>query len=396
MAGAQQIEKVQPALRWPGGEEGEAVVADVRGVFIAPGVAGTGVIDNSVFSSLIKLLRLFLQSLMLGLGAWLAIERQISPGSMFAASLLFGRAMAPVEQIIGAWRHLAGAREAYGRLGDLLRAVPLAPDRMPLPDPKGALSLQRVVFAPQGLDHPVIKGIDLTIGSGEAVGIIGPSAAGKSTLARLLIGIWRPSGGVVRLDGADVSQWDRDHLGQHIGYLPQDTELFSGTISSNIARFQDARSDAVVQAASRAGVHEMVLRLPNGYDTEIGEGGMILSAGQRQRIGLARALFGNPRLIVLDEPNSNLDIEGEQALIRAVGELKAGGATVIVITHRPSVLFAVDRIIGLRDGAVEMDGSRAEILARIFPQPGRGPQTPDPGSVEPLKRVGMRQPAEQG
>ena len=332
---------------------------------------------------------------MLGLGAWLAIERQISPGSMFAASLLFGRAMAPVEQIIGAWRQLIGAREAYGRLGDLLRAVPPAPDRMTLPDPQGALSLQRVVFAPQGLDHPVIKGIDLTIGRGEAVGIIGPSAAGKSTLARLLIGVWRPSGGVVRLDGADVSQWDRDHLGQHIGYLPQDTELFSGTISGNIARFQDAQSDAVVQAANRAGVHEMVLRLPNGYDTEIGEGGTMLSAGQRQRIGLARALFGNPRLIVLDEPNSNLDIEGEQALIRAVGELKAGGATVIVITHRPSILFAVDRIIGLRDGAVEMDGSRAEILARIFPQPGRGHQTPDQGPAEPLKRVGMRQPVEQ-
>ena len=193
---------------------------------------------NSFFSSLIKLLRLFLQSLMLGLGAWLAIERQISPGSMFAASLLFGRAMAPVEQIIGAWRQLVSAGEAYGRLGDLLRAVPPTPDRMTLPDPQGALSLQRVVFAPQGLDHPVIKGIDLTIGRGEAVGNIGPSAAGKSTLARLLIGVWRPSGGAVRLDGADVSQWDREHLGQHIGYLPQDTELFSGTISGNIARFR--------------------------------------------------------------------------------------------------------------------------------------------------------------
>jgi PrtD family type I secretion system ABC transporter len=348
---------------------------------------------NSFFSSLIKLLRLFLQSLMLGLGAWLAIEHQISPGSMFAASILFGRAIAPIEQMIGAWRQLIGAREAYGRLGDLLRAFPPRPDRMQLPDPQGALSLKRLVFAPQGVDHPIIKGIDLAIARGEAVGIIGPSAAGKSTLARLLIGVWRPGSGVVRLDEADVSQWDRDHLGRHIGYLPQDVELFSGTVSDNIARFQESRPDAVVQAASQAGVHEMILRLPNGYDTEIGEGGAILSAGQRQRIGLARALFGDPRLVVLDEPNSNLDIEGEQALIRAVVQLKADGATVIVITHRPSILVAVDRIVGLRDGMVEMDGPRAEILARIFPPPVRPVQAA--GAAEPLKWPAMRQPAEQ-
>ncbi|UEM22401.1 type I secretion system permease/ATPase [Skermanella mucosa] len=350
---------------------------------------------NSFYSSLIKLLRLFLQSLMLGLGAWLAIERQISPGAMFAASILFGRAMAPVEQMIGAWRQFVGVREAYGRLGDLLRAVPPNPERMQLPDPEGALSLTRLIFAPQSADRAVIKGIDLSIGRGEAVGIIGPSAAGKSTLARLMVGVWRPSAGVVRLDDADVSQWDREQLGRHIGYLPQDVELFSGTVSDNIARFQETRADAVVQAANRAGIHDLILRLPDGYDTEIGEGGAILSAGQRQRIGLARALFGNPRLVVLDEPNSNLDIEGEQALTRAVSQLKADAATVIVITHRPSILVAVDRIIGLRDGTVEMDGPRGEILARIFPPPGRPAQAQSPTIVEPSKWSETRRPVEQ-
>ncbi len=255
---------------------------------------------------------------------------------------------------------------------DLLAAEPPRGFGMQLPRPQGRLSVERLVFAPPGFDRPLIKGISFDLPAGQGLGLIGPSAAGKSTLARLLVGAWKPNVGHVRLDGADVYSWSRADFGRHVGYLPQDIELFAGTVRDNIARFQDAEPAEIVEAARKAGIHEMILRLPNGYETEIGEGGAALSGGQRQRIALARALFGSPCLLVLDEPNANLDSEGEQALAQTLVELKAAGTTIVVIAHRPAVLNTVDKIIVLRDGAIEMFGPRAEIVARLAgPQPVR-------------------------
>jgi ATP-binding cassette subfamily C exporter for protease/lipase/ATP-binding cassette subfamily C protein EexD len=317
--------------------------------------------------------RQVLQTAMLGVGAYLVIEQRVTPGVMIAATIILGRALAPVEMMIAGWKQLVEARAAYRRLDELLGREPAPQSGIELPPPQGAVAVERVVFTAPGLERPIIKGVSFQLRPGEALAILGPSAAGKSTLARLLVGVWRPTAGVVRLDGADVSQWPHEQLGPHIGYLPQDVELFAGTVAENIARLGEVASDAVIDAAVRANVHETILRLPQGYDTPIGEGGSALSAGQRQRIALARALYGAPRLVVLDEPNANLDGEGELALVRAMQGLREAGATQVIITHRPSLLTAVDTVLVLQDGAVQQFGPRDEVLLRLRRAMGTGP-----------------------
>ncbi|RYF84110.1 MAG: type I secretion system permease/ATPase [Comamonadaceae bacterium] len=312
-----------------------------------------------------KFVRMALQSLVLGLGALLVIEGEITAGMMIAASILMGRTLAPVEQVIGAWKMVAGARSAYERLDKLLSENPPREPGMPLPPPNGNLSVEGVMAAPPGMPTPVLRGVSFAIEAGEVLGVIGPSASGKSTLARLLVGVWRAQGGKVRLDGADVSQWNKDALGPYLGYLPQDIELFSGTISDNVARFGEVDAEKVVQAATLAGVHELILRFPKGYDTLLGDGGAGLSGGQKQRIGLARALYGLPRLIVLDEPNSNLDDAGERALSAALTQLKALGRTVVVISHRTNLLNVTDKLLLLADGQVQAFGASREVLASL-------------------------------
>ena len=316
---------------------------------------------GGVLTSLSRFLRQFLQVVMLGVGAWLVIEQTSTSGVMIAATILLSRALAPVESAIAGWKGLVDARSAYARLVAVLASEPKGPAPTELPAPKGAVSVERVVFGLRGQDRPVIKGISFEISAGETLAIVGPSAAGKSTLTRLLVGLWKPTSGAVRLDGADISSWPRERLGPHIGYLPQDVELFAGTVSDNIARLGEIDSPAVIQAAMRANAHEMILRLPQGYDTPVGEGGAFLSAGQRQRVALARALYGNPRLVVLDEPNSNLDIEGDNALTEALLTLKSDGVTVVIVTHRTSFLALGDKVLLLREGAVEKFGTPVEI-----------------------------------
>jgi ATP-binding cassette subfamily C protein EexD len=310
-----------------------------------------------------------MQSLILGLGAWLAIDKQISPGLMIGGSILLGRALAPIDLMIGSWKQFLTARTAYERLNGLLAGFPPEADRMPLPPPQGSLRAEQVVIAPPGCKVPVIKNVSFAIEAGSFVALIGASASGKSTLARALLGIWPAAGGAIRLDGADVMQAERSLVGPYIGYLPQDIELFDGTIAENIARFGEVDANHVVDAAIAAGVHEMILRLPQGYDTEIGGGGGALSAGQRQRVGLARAMYGKPVLVILDEPNSNLDDVGEQALAKALLVLKQRGCTVIVITHRGGILSIVDRIMVLNEGALALDGPRDEVLAKLGQRP---------------------------
>ncbi|MFM2043664.1 MAG: hypothetical protein RLY86_2240 [Pseudomonadota bacterium] len=312
-----------------------------------------------------KFVRLFVQSAILGVGAWLAIRQEITPGEMIAASIIMGRGLAPVEQAIGAWRQFVAARGAYARLDDLLKSFDDDKEAMELPPPTGVVAVERVVAVPPGGTVPTIKGVSFALEAGEAVAIVGPSAAGKSTLARLLVGVWAPQSGSVRLDGADVYSWNHENLGPYIGYLPQDVEIFDGSIKDNIARFGKVESEAVIKAAQLAGVHEMILRLPDGYDTVIGPGGIALSGGQRQRLGLARAVYGDPSFVVLDEPNSNLDSDGETALVQALSKLKTQGATVILISHRPSVMNHVDKILVLKDGMVDMFGPRQDVLSKL-------------------------------
>lgn len=321
-----------------------------------------------ILTTLSKSFRVITQSLILGLGALLALEQEISPGMMIAGSLLLGRALAPIDLLVGTWKGFTLARAQYERLGQLLESIPEDDESMSLPAPKGNLSVEGVYVTPPGGRNPVVSGVAFELAAGEALGIVGPSASGKSCLARALLGIWPTIGGKVRLDGADIFSWDRRELGPHIGYLPQDIELFDGTISENICRFGEIEPDKIVEAARLSGVHELILRLPNGYDTVIGGSGGILSGGQRQRIGLARAVYGNPKLIILDEPNSNLDDQGERELVSALQRVKERGCTVIVITHRTMVLMCVDKILVMKDGSAVSFGPREQVLANLMPQ----------------------------
>lgn len=318
-----------------------------------------------------KVLRLLFQSMILGLGAYLVLQAEMTAGMMIAGSIIMGRALAPIDQMIGSWKGFVNARGAYGRLNELLEQIPQDNRRMSLPAPRGDVAIETVAAAPPGVRMATIRGINFAVSAGEHVGIIGPSAAGKSTLARVLLGIWPAQVGNVRLDGAEVTHYNRDELGPHIGYLPQDIELFDGTISENIARFGEVDPEKVVKAAKKAGVHEMVLELPNGYDTYISSTSGALSGGQRQRVGLARALYGDPVLVVLDEPNSNLDDAGERHLSQAIQTLKSEGVTLFVISHRTSVLKNMDKLLVLKEGQVSMFGPRDEVLAQFAKKPQR-------------------------
>lgn len=316
-------------------------------------------------ASFTKFLRLAMQSLILGLGAWLVIERSATMGAMFAGTLLLARALHPVELIVGSWRNIASTRGALERLKGLLAASPVQDDKLTLPRPMGRVEVQAVSCGVRGTGRIILSRIDFTIQAGEIVGVIGPTGSGKSTLAKLLVGLVTPFSGAVRLDGADLAKWPRETLGSYLGYLPQDVELFSDTVASNIGRFREGEDSSVVDAAQQAGVHEAILALPEGYDTRIGEGGSVLPGGLRQRIGLARAIYGSPCLVVLDEPNSNLDTDGEAALADCIRQLKMWGTTVVIISHRPAALNVVDKVLVLKDGSQVAYGPRDEVLKRL-------------------------------
>jgi ATP-binding cassette subfamily C exporter for protease/lipase len=320
---------------------------------------------NAKINAITKFIRVLWQSLALAVGALLVIENQISPGMMIACSILLGRALSPVEQLIGTWKQLSSVRNSYNRLTQLLTAFPQRAKKMALDQPKGYLSIEQMGVAREGSNKLILKGININVQPGDALAIVGPSASGKSTLARAIVGILKPTQGTIRIDGADLHQWDKNRLGPSIGYLPQNIELFAGSVAENISRFNDVDPEQVISAAKMAGVHDMILRLPEGYDTVLGAGGAGLSGGQKQRIALARALYGLPSLIVLDEPNSNLDELGETALVNAVEALIAAKSTVIVITHRPSILAKMNKLLVLQDGAIQLFGPKDQVLDRI-------------------------------
>ncbi len=319
-----------------------------------------------VISAWSKFTRTTMQSAVLGLGALLVLQGQMTPGMMVVASILVGRGLAPVDQLIQVWKHWSSTRSSYQRLSELLDTNPVRALGMPLPAPTGKLVVEAVTAVPPGAAVPSIRGLSFQLEAGDVLGVIGPSGAGKSTLARLLVGVWPSVAGHVRLDGAEVHHWPKHELGPHLGYLPQNIELFAGTVSENIARFGSVDPEQVVKAAQRAGVHEMVLRLPQGYDTLLGDSGAGLSGGQRQRLGLARALYGDPAFVVLDEPNSNLDDAGESALVAAVSDLRQRGRTVVLITHRSTVLGASNKLLVLADGTSRLFGATREVLAELM------------------------------
>ncbi|WP_082876991.1 type I secretion system permease/ATPase [Hydrogenophaga crassostreae] len=312
-----------------------------------------------------KFVRVSLQSLILGMGALLVLENHITPGMMIVGSILMGRAMAPVDQLIGMWKGWSNTRSAYRRLSELLANNPQRPDRMALPRPEGRVAAEAVTVVPPGATVPALRNLSFALPAGEAMAVIGPSGSGKSTLARVLVGVWPAAAGTMRLDGSDVYQWDKAQLGPHVGYLPQDVELFSGSISENIARFGEVNAEQVIQAAQRAGVHDMIQHLSQGYDTPLGDGGAGLSGGQKQRIGLARALYGDPSFVVLDEPNSNLDEAGEQALVSAITDLKQRGKTLVLITHRPNIIGITQKLLLLKDGIPQLFGPTDQVLAEL-------------------------------
>ncbi|MEX2131825.1 MAG: type I secretion system permease/ATPase [Pseudohongiellaceae bacterium] len=319
-----------------------------------------------ILTSVSKTFRMVTQSLMLGLGAYLALRQEISPGMMIAGSLLLSRALGPIDLLVATWKGFSVARAQYERLGQLLEQIPDKKEKMSLPAPTGNLVAEQVVVVPPGSQVMVVKGVNFELNAGEALGIVGPSASGKSSLARALLGIWPCYSGKVRLDGADIAAWNRIELGPHLGYLPQDIELFDGSIAENICRFGAIDAEKIVEAAQLAGVHELILRFPQGYDTVIGGAGGVLSGGQRQRIGVARAVYGEPKLLVLDEPNSNLDDQGEHELGEAIHRIKNRGCTVVVITHRPLLLQSVDKILVMKEGAALAFGPKDQILANLM------------------------------
>ncbi|MBJ9976772.1 type I secretion system permease/ATPase [Pseudomonas sp. S75] len=317
---------------------------------------------SAAITAVSKSVRLALQSLVLGLGAWLALEQLISPGMMIAGSILMARVLAPIDQLIAVWRQWGAARQSAERLGLLLRRYPALPSAMPLPAPRGQLRVEQLSATVPGGQRLCLNGVTFALAAGQSLGLIGTSGSGKSTLARLLVGAASPVSGKVCLDGAALAQWDRQALGAHVGYLPQDVQLFAGSIAENIARLGPVDADAVVAAAQLAGVHELILQLPQGYDTRLGDGGAGLSGGQRQRIGLARALYRLPALVVLDEPNANLDEAGERALLAALAALKAHGRTLVMISHKSSLLLGLDQLLVLHGGQVQQFGPTARVL----------------------------------
>ena len=349
----------------------------------------------NLISTLAKLVRLGLQVAIMGAAAYLTILQEVTPGAMIAASIILGRAMAPVEQSITVWKTLVDARAAYRRIQLLLRHSPNRDDEITLPTPTGKLSVEGVTYLPPGLKEPLLKNVSFALNPGESLGLIGPSGAGKTQLAYQIMGIHVPSSGHVRLDGASLSSWNPDARGQYIGYLPQDVELFTGTVRENISRLAEASSEEVIAAAQVAGVHELILRLPEGYDTRIGEGGVPLSGGQRQRVGLARAVFGGPKLILLDEPNANLDSSGEQALEGAMERLRRKKTTVILITQRPNILRRVDKVLVIKEGAVELFGPREQALAAMSGAVAKVQGRPQPAAAR-VGQQGHPQPARVG
>jgi ATP-binding cassette subfamily C protein RsaD len=339
--------------------------------------------------SIIKFLRQVVQTLILGGGAYLAINGKITPGAMIAASILVGRALAPIEQAVGQWKSFIGARGSWDRLQEMFRGEASAGARMSLPPPRGRLLVEAATIAPPGSQRPTIANVSFLLEPKTTLGVIGPSAAGKSSLVRALVGVWPTLGGAVRLDGFDLKQWDPEALGKYVGYLPQDVELFSGTVAENIARFAPYESADVIEAAQLAGVHTMIQGMANGYDTQIGDGGAALSGGQRQRLGLARTIYRRPPLLVLDEPNANLDAEGEQALANAIAQLKAS-STIVFVTHKTNLLSLADKILVLRAGAVAGFGDRDDVLNQILGAPA--PLSPPP-SAPPSKAPQSHQAA---
>jgi ATP-binding cassette subfamily C protein len=314
-----------------------------------------------------KFFRAFLQIIILGTGGYLAIQREITPGGIIAGSIIIGRALQPMELAVGNWKGFVAARGAYRRLKILFELAGSSAARMSLPRPEGAVGVETVFAGAPGSREAILRGVSFTLPVGEALCIVGPSGAGKTTLARVMVGIWPVVNGAVRLDGYDLSQWDAQELGQYIGYLPQDVELFSGTVAQNISRFQDdVNPEDVIAASELAGCHEIIQHMAEGYNTQIGEGGQALSGGQRQRVALARALYGNPSLVVLDEPNSNLDSSGEEALTAAIQELKSRGTTVVLITHKLNILAIADKVLVMAAGVAQAFGPRDEILSQLM------------------------------
>jgi ATP-binding cassette subfamily C protein len=326
-----------------------------------------------------RVMRMLLQSFVLAVGAYLVINQEATAGIIIASSILVSRALAPVELSIANWKGFQGARQSWRRLSDIMNAIPPKVPPMSLPAPIEAVSVEALTVMPPGLQRAVIQDIGFKLYAGQGLGVIGPSAAGKTSLARALVGVWQPLRGKVRLDGASLDQWSPEALGRHIGYLPQDVELIDGTVAENIARFdQNPDAEAIIRAGRGAAVHDLILRLPEGYETKVGEGGSTLSAGQRQRIALARALYGEPFLVVLDEPNSNLDAEGDQALSRAIMDVRNRGGIVVIVAHRPNALQSVDMVLAMANGRQQAFGPKDEVLQRVL-DPAR--QTPRPMKV---------------
>lgn len=323
---------------------------------------------SAIIQAVTRFLRMALQVAITGVGAYLALHNHITSGSIIAASILAGRALSPFDAAIAVWKSLVEARGAYESLNKSLANTPVRPEGITLPEPKGRLDVEKVFYGIPNRNIPILRNINFSLNAGEALGVVGPSAAGKSTLAKMVVGLAKPLSGAVRLDDGDVYHWKREQFGKYTGYLPQDIELFSGSVKENIARMSpDASDESIVKAAQMACAHEMIMQLPNGYDTEIGPGGAGLSPGQRQRVGLARALFGDPRLLILDEPDASLDTDGERALIQALMTAKASKITTLVITHRRSLLFVVDKLLVMKEGEMVMFGPAAQVMKSLAP-----------------------------
>lgn len=335
------------------------------------------------FTTTTKAFRLFLQSAMLGLGAYLVLQGEMTPGGMIAGSILLGRALAPIEQAIGQWALIQRAAKGWTTLAELLASVPPEEPRTPLPDPRAILEMQQVTVVAPGESQAALKSITFKLQPGQALGVIGTSGAGKSTLARAITGVWRPAGGEIRLDGASLEQYDPAALGRHIGYLPQRVQLFEGTIAENIARLSPEPDAAkVVEAAQKADAHAMILKLPDGYDTKVSANGGRLSGGQMQRIGLARAMYGDPKILVLDEPNSNLDNEGSEAVNTAIRGFKAEGKAVVIVAHRPTVIKECDLLLMLDNGMMRSFGPRDKVLQEVLQNPKETAKTAAMGGIQ--------------